>query len=100
MDSKITTVLKGGSFPFTFDRDGASISGWTCTISVQQYPGDTPAVNRVITADDLEWPGFLTGTETTALPILGTWMVIASINNASDDKTEYQTVRFHLAEGV
>ena len=99
-NGKMQTVRKGRSLPFSFDRDGESISGYICTIKVQRYNGDTPAISRVITPDNGEWPGHLTAAETAALNSLGTWMLIGVITNATDDKAEYQTIRFHVAEAL
>ena len=94
------TVRKGRSLPFVFDRSGVSISGWICTIEVKQYPGDTAAISRVIAPDGLEWPGFLTSTETAALSELGEWMLIGKITNAAENRAEYPIIRFHVAEAL
>ena len=100
MGNQMKTVPKGRSLSFVFDRGGLTISGWVCTIEVKQFPGDTSAISRVITADGKEWPGFLTSTETAALSALGEWTITALITNATDDKEEQQVVRFHLSEAV
>lgn len=98
--NSMQTVRKGRSLPFIFDRNGESIDDWVCTINVQRYPGDTPAISRVIEADGDEWPGFLTATETAALSDLGTWMLIGTITNSSEDRAEYPIIRFHLSEAL
>lgn len=98
--NSLQTVRRGRSLPFVFDRDGESLDGWVLTINVQQHPGDTPDISRVIEADGLEWPGFLTSTETAALATIGTWMLIGTITNASEDRAEYPIIRFHVAEAL
>ena len=92
------TVRKGRSLPFVFDRAGASISGFICTIEVKQFPGDVSAISRVITPTNNKWTGFLTSTETAALDPIGEWMLIGVITNATDDKEETPIIRFSLAE--
>ncbi len=96
----LQNVPKGRSFAFVFDRNGQDIAGYICTINVQRFPGDTPAITRTIEPDHNKWSGFLTSTETAALDPAGTWMLIAAITNASDDKAEYQTIRFAISEAL
>ena len=100
MASQMQTVRKGRSLPFVFDRSGEDISGWICTIEVKQFPGDTPAITRVIEPDGREWPGFLTSTETAALDPIGEWMLIGVITNAAENRAEYPIIRFSLAEAL
>lgn len=98
--NSLQTVRKGRSLPFVFDRGGDSIGGWICTIKVKQYPGDAASIDRVIAPVGLTWPGFLTSTETAALASLGSWTLFAEINNATEDRTEYPIIRFHVAEAL
>jgi len=98
--NSLQTVRKGRSLPFVFDRDGQDITGWICTISVQRYPGDTPAISRVIEPKDQTWPGFLTSTETAALTDIGTHMLIGNITNATENRAEFPIIRFSLAEAL
>ena len=98
--NSLQIVRKGRSLPFVFDRGGASIDSWICTINVKRYPGDTADISRVIAPVNLTWPGFLTATETAALAALGTWMLIGTITNASEDRAEYPIIRFHVAEAL
>ena len=92
------TVRRGRSLSFVFDRDGQSISGYTCTIEVKRFNGAASEISRVIAPNGSEWPGFLTASETTALGDLGTWLLVGVITK--DDTTEYQTIRFHLTEAL
>lgn len=92
-----TVIRQGGSLPFVFDRDGESIDGWTCTINLMQFPGDTPTVSRVIAASGDTWPGFLTEAETTGLAI-GHWRLVGVLDKASTDEKEKPIIRFHVAK--
>lgn len=98
--TKMNSITKGESLPFRFDLGGESVSGWTCAIEVKQYPDDTATISRVVSPDGNKWVGFLTATETASLTVLGTWMVLGVLTNATDDKADVQTVRFHLVEAV
>lgn len=98
--NSMQTVRKGRSLPFVFDRNGETIENWICTINVKRFPGDTADISRVIEPDGLEWPGFLTSTETAALAALGTWMLIGTITNATENRAEYPIIRFHVAEAL
>ena len=100
MANHMQTVRQGRSLPFTFDRGGESLDGWVCTINVKRFPGDSADISRVIAADGLDWPGFLTATETAALGTLGTWMLLGVITNATEDRAEYPIIRFSLAEAM
>lgn len=100
MANHLQTVRKGRSLPFTFDRGGESLNGWTCAIEVKRFPGDTAAITRLIEPDALEWPGFLTSTETAGLDPIGTWMLIGVITNTSEDRQEMPVIRFSLAEAL
>ena len=88
MANPYAKIRKGESLSFVFDRGGASISGWVCTIEVKTFPSDTSAITaRVIAAVDDEWPGFLTSTET------------AGLNAATNqEEVAQQTTRFQIGE--
>jgi len=98
MGNPITLIKKGESLPFVFDRGGATIAGWVCTIKVAKYPDDTPAVDRVIVPTGEEWDGFLTPAETAALAATGLWRLLGVLTNASTGERESVPVRFNLAE--
>jgi hypothetical protein len=96
--NKIIRIQAGESLPFKFDRGGESLSGWTCTITAKQYPGDTATINRVIPLDDsgLAWSGYLTADETSPLAP-GLWFLTASLVNLDNNEMEQIPVRFGVA---
>lgn len=93
-----TKIQKGSSLPFTFDRAGESIDGWTCTIYVKQYPGDTATITRVITPTDSVWSGYLTGTETDTLVEGTQYFLIGVLTHAVNDEEEKPPVKFYLGK--
>jgi hypothetical protein len=95
MPNKLQRITKGESQPFKFDRDGASITGWTCTITAKRYAEDTPAISRVITPTGDAWEGFLTSDETNALAV-GLWFLTASLINLATNEMEQKTVRYDV----
>lgn len=94
--NKIIRIQAGESLPFKFDRGGEVIDGWTCTITVKQYPGNTAAISRVVPAVGKEWPGFLTSDETNALAN-GLWFLTGSLVNLANNEMEQIPVRFGVA---
>ena len=103
MTNQITAVRKGESFPFSFtlqndNNESTSINGYICTINVKKYDSDTSLITRVITPTGNTWEGYLTSTETAGITNIGTYRLIALINNATTDEEEQQTVRFNLTE--
>ena len=98
MPNKLERITQGESVPFSFDRDGASIVGWVCTITAKQYTEDTAPINRVITPTNDVWSGFLTQSETSGLAI-GLWFLTASLVNTTTDEMEQKTVRYDVAPG-
>jgi len=93
MPKAIERITAGESIPFSFDRGGASISGWACTITLKKKKGDTAVLSRVITPTDEVWEGFLTTDETSGLA-LGTWYLTASMINATTNEMEQKTAVF------
>lgn len=94
---KITIIRAGESLPFTFDRSGASINGWTCLIEVKNFPSDTAFISRIITPlNSSGWTGFLTQTETSALAN-GLFYLIALLTNITTDEEEQVPVRFQVS---
>lgn len=100
MSNGITRIAQGDSLPFAFSRSGQSLAGYTCTISVKKYPGDTAPINREIPADRLVFPGFLTSTETAALDITTDtpYRLIGLMVSATTGEQETAIVRFHLTD--
>lgn len=95
--SKTQVIRRGESLPFEFDRDGKSIEGYVCTISVKQFPSDIPAVTRVITPTNNAWSGFLTHTETNQL-VPGLWHINARLVKSETDEEEAEPVRFSVTQ--
>jgi hypothetical protein len=98
--NKLTIIRQGESLPFEFDRDGADINGWTCTISWKEKPGDAAIASRVVPASNGTWPGFLTQSETSGLPVLpkgAAYYLIAKLENTGTDEEEIITVRFKVS---
>ena len=97
--TKLPIVKQGESFDFSFTLDDvtASIDGWVCTIFVKVYPDDTPPINRVITPTDNVWSGFLTQTETAALPV-GLHYLSAKLTKASTDEEQHKENRFQVSK--
>lgn len=96
----ITQLLKGESLPFIFDRDGKSIAGWICNISVKKFQSDGPndygIAPREIPSVDNVWPGFLTSTEIDSLTENGTFRLIGLLTNSSTDEQEQVPLRFYI----
>ena len=98
MGNEIGGFHVGDSVDFEFNLNGASVSGWVCTINVKSFPADTTLLSRNITPDGDTWPGFLTATETTALGV-GQFRLVGKLVKAATDeqKTAAQRYRFNLA---
>lgn len=101
--NKLEILQQGESLPFNFDRGKNSIVGWTCTITVKQKPSDAalPGFPRVIPALGNSWPGFITQTESAALPVLPkgrSYMLVASLVNVTTDEEEVITVRLRISK--
>lgn len=101
---KTRAVRKGESLDFSFDRGDESIEDFVCTLNVLQYPGDTPAISRVITPVNNIWSGIITSTETDGLTsdiTTNQWWAVGVLTKAADDEEEQiaqNTVRFDLKE--
>ena len=101
--NKLEIIRQGESldFNFTLNDPTESISNWTCTISVKEKPDDAALISRVVTPNGNSWPGFLTQTETSALPPLAkgaAYYLIALKQNTTIDKEEQETVRFRVTK--
>ena len=96
--NKLERIQRGESQPVRFHRNGDSIDGWTCTMTVKQYPEDTATINRVLdVADDgISWETFLTADETNGLTP-GLWFVTGSLVNLSTNEMEQKVVRLDVA---
>ena len=96
MPNSLQRITPGESQDFSFDRDGDTISGWTCTITMKQFPDDVSPISRVITPTNSVWEGFLTTDETSALAG-GLWFLTASLVNVTTSEMEQKTVRYDVA---
>lgn len=99
--NKLTIIRQGESLPFRFDRGGNSIDGWTCTITVKEQPADAALISRVVLPTNNAWVGFLTQSETSALPVLSkgaAYYLIASLVNVSTDEEEVVTDRVRVTK--
>lgn len=100
--NKLTRIQQGESLPFKFDRGGDTVEGWTCTITLKQFPSDVSSVTRVITLDvNNAWSGFLTNSETDTLDAVrnkGTWYLTATLINLATDELEQIPVRFSVTK--
>lgn len=97
--TKIVSIRQGNSLPFEFNRDGLSIEDWVCTINVKRFPNDTSLITRVIQpANGLAWIGFLTSTETEALPVSPStpYYLIGILTNSTTDQEEVPVIRFNV----
>lgn len=98
--SAIPSIKQGESFPFVFDLNGEDISGWILTIFVKQFPSETAIISREIEADSetRAWPGFLTQTETSALPVSSTtpFYLIGKFQNILTDQEIQSPERFNV----
>ncbi len=91
-------IDKGESLDFVFDRDGLTIDGWVCELSVKKFTQDTSLITaRNIPAKDGEFPGTLTQTESASLGT-GPHVLIGKLTHAADDKEEVKTIRFNVGE--
>jgi len=84
-----TNIRQGDSLPFSFDLGpDVSLEAYTCQIQVKRFPGDTAAIDRAIPLAEGAFSGFLTATETAALPV-GFGSIIAKlVKSASNESTQ------------
>lgn len=104
MGNPIPVINAGESIDFQFDLsdlqtriydENNNPASWTCTINVKQFPHGTTEITRVIPIDEnLQWTGFLTPAETTALTGTGVYRIIAVLSNATTGESEQIETRF------
>ncbi len=107
--SKIRTLRRGESLPFSFDRGGESTDGFICTLNVAQFPGDTPTISRVIPLStnsdtgNAEWSGLITSAESDTLTNnvdSSLWWAIGILSNTTTGEEEQiaqGSVRFNVS---
>lgn len=90
-------VPQGTNYSFTFKLDAEDLSGFSYQLDVKQYPGDTAAISRAVTANsDYEVKVTLTPAETLALGVGLWWIIITSTD--SDEEIE-ETKRIQITKG-
>lgn len=89
-------VEQGETFDFDFDLSGDDVSGFTVTMNVLQYPGDSPAITRALTYSDGKFIGTLTSAETAALAV-GQWFV--HITASDSDENLREPIKLYIAKG-
>jgi len=95
----LLTKQQGESVNFKFDRDGDSITGYICTITLKQFAEDTTELTRIIAPDTTteSFSDFLTSTETASLA-LGTWWLTGTLVNATTDEQEQIPIRINFTK--
>ncbi len=83
----MNTIRQGATFDFESGLTGSNIDGFTVTMDVMQYPGDTPAVTRALTLKDEKYKGSLTSAETTLLAV-GQWFIHIKAVDSDEDLRE------------
>jgi len=92
----IERIRQGETYDFSFDVSGDDESGFTATMSVMQYPGDTPAITRALTYTDRSFLGTLTSAETAALAV-GQWFI--HIQTADSDEDLRKPLKLYISKG-
>ncbi len=85
-------IEQGETFTFDTGLSGESTSAFTVTMSVLQYPGDTPAISRTIT----DFEGVLTSAETAALDV-GQWFI--HLKAADSDEDIREPIKLYVSKG-
>ena len=90
----MNSIEQGESFNFSFAVTGEE--GMTMQINVMQYPQDTPAITKTLTASDGAYPGVLTSAETAALAV-GQWFIHGHASD--DDEDVREPIKFYVEQG-
>lgn len=93
----LETIKQGESLDFKFDLGGETTSEWVCTLNLKRYPDDKTLINRIVTATDDTWSGFLTATETKNLDV-AQYMLIAKLVNATTNEKDHKIKRFYVTK--
>jgi len=89
-------VRQGETYTFDFTLSGDDVAAFTYTMSVLQYPGDTPAISRELTVTDGAAQAALTSAETAALAV-GQWVI--HVQSADSDEDVRTPERIQIAKG-
>lgn len=85
-------IEQGETFSFEPTLSGNGASEFTLTMSVLQYPGDTPTITRSITGDTET----LTSAETAALDV-GQWFI--HVKAADSDEDIREPIKLYISKG-
>lgn len=89
-------VKQGETYASELELSGDDVSAFTYTMSVLQYPDDTPAISRAITLEDCKAQIALTSAETDALAV-GQWAI--HVQSADSDEDIRAVEYIHIAKG-
>lgn len=89
-------VRQGATYYSDHALSGEDVDAFTYTMSVLQYPDDTPAISRAITVEDNKAQIALTSAETAALAV-GAWAIHVQADDADEDIRSVE--RIHIAKG-
>lgn len=79
-------VQQGATFTFETGLSGSDKQDFTVTMDVLQYPGNTPAISRVLILDSDSdgFLGVLTAAETAALAV-GQWFIHLTADDPDEE---------------
>ncbi|MCP5005532.1 MAG: hypothetical protein GY941_16580 [Planctomycetes bacterium] len=89
-------VRQGATFSQDIDISGDNESGFTVTIDVMQYPGDTPSISRALTYTGGTFPMTITSAETSALDV-GQWFIYVTSSDSDEDLRE--PIKLYISKG-
>jgi hypothetical protein len=92
----INNVRQGATFDFSYDVSGENESGFTVTMAVMKYPGDTPAITRSLVYTDGSFIGSLTSAETAALAV-GQWFIHVQASDSDEDLRS--PIKLYISKG-
>ena len=92
----INSIRQGESYDFDFEISGDDVAGFSATMKVMQYPGDTPAIDRALTYSGGKFIGTLTSAETAALPV-GQWFIHVRADDTDEDLRS--PLKLYIAKG-
>jgi hypothetical protein len=88
----INRIRQSETFGFEIALTGDDTAAFTNTLNVMQYPGDTPAITRTITAET----DTLTSAETAALAVGQWWIYITS---SDTDENIQDPIKLYISKG-
>ncbi len=89
-------IEQGETYTFATDLTGDDADGFTVTMRLLQYPGDTPTITRSLALEDGEYTGALTSAETISLDI-GQWFIHISSDDPDEDVRE--PLKLYVSKG-